>query len=223
MGMPMNQEIEVANVPNALDNVIPTSEEASSVFARRTDFQLLEKQRNLNLLNIKNIKSGYYPTLAAFGNYSYQAQRNEFNFTNTGSAYPWFNTFVVGLHLNVPIFDGFQKKYRIKQAEVEVMKLDQDLHQLRQGTQMSLDNATRQMQSSLRSIQNQERNVTMAREVYNTTNSLYKEGLSPLTDLLDAEAALRESETNLNTERLKYKIAQLDYVKARGELLTLTK
>ncbi len=223
MGMPMETEIEVSDSPNQLDNVFPTNEEANAFMAQRTDFQLLDRQRNLNLLNIKNIKSGYYPTLAAFGNYSYNAQRNEFNFTKTGAGYPWFKTFVVGIQLNVPIFDGFQRKYRVKQAEVEVMKLDQDLNQLRQSTQMGLDNASRQMQTSLRSIQNQERNVEMAREVYNTTNDLYKEGLSPLTDLLEAETALRESETNLNTEKLKYKIAQLDYVRARGELLTLTK
>ncbi|RYZ98717.1 MAG: TolC family protein, partial [Moraxellaceae bacterium] len=145
MGMPMDQEIEVADSPNALDQVIPVSDQANSIIAQRTDFQLLNKQRDLNLLNIKNIQSGYYPTLAGFGQYSYQAQRNEFNFLKTGSQYPWFNTFVVGLQLNVPIFDGFQRKYKIKQAQVEVMKLDQDLQQLRQRTQMGLDNASRQM------------------------------------------------------------------------------
>jgi outer membrane protein len=89
------------------------------------------------------------------------------------------------------------------------------------STQMGLDNALKQINTSQLTIQNQERNVQLAQEVYTTTNSLYKEGLSPLADLLDAEVALRESQTNLNNERLKYKIAQLDYIRARGEIKNL--
>ncbi|GAB3811708.1 hypothetical protein GCM10028895_02080 [Pontibacter rugosus] len=65
--------------------------------------------------------------------------------------------------------------------------------------------------------------MDLAQEVYDTTNDLYKEGISPLTDLLSAEVSLREAKTNLNNENLKYKVAQLNYLKARGELETLTK
>lgn len=77
------------------------------------------------------------------------------------------------------------------------------------------------MQTSLSSIQAQERNVALAQEVYNNTNELYKEGLSPLTDVLDTEVSLREAQTNLNRERLKYQIAQLDYLLSKGEMRTI--
>jgi hypothetical protein len=41
--------------------------------------------------------------------------------------------------------------------------------------------------------------------------------------LLDTEVSLREAQTNLNNERLKYQLAQLTYLQAKGELKTLTK
>jgi outer membrane protein TolC len=170
---------------------------------------------------VKNIQSGYYPSLSAIANYNYNAQRNEFNFFDTNK--PWFKAASIGLQLNVPLFDGLQRKNQIRQAQIEVAKVDQDIQQLTRNTHMGLLNAQTQMQASLSSIQAQERNVALAQEVFRNTNELYKEGLSPLTDVLDTEVSLREAQTNLNNERLKYQLAQLTYLQAKGELKTLTK
>ncbi|QCR22719.1 TolC family protein [Pontibacter sp. SGAir0037] len=221
IGMPLDQQIEIEN--NAtLDNVaLPVNTNAADVLTQRVDYQLLQAQKKLYGLNIENIRGKAFPTLAGFGQYSYQAQRKEFNFFDTNQ--PWFNTFVLGVRLNIPVFDGFQRKNQLKQAQIEMQKTDLDITNLTLGTQLSLDNALKQIATSQLTIQNQERNVSLAQEVYDTTNDLYKEGLSPLTDLLDAEVSLREAQTNLNNERLKYKIAQLDYMKARGELNNLIK
>ncbi|WP_231862217.1 TolC family protein [Rufibacter sp. DG15C] len=219
MGMPMDQPIELEESTTLVTTVLPLTANANEVLANRADFKALQTQKNLYGLNISNIKGRAYPTLAGFGQYSYNAQRQEFNLFDTSQ--PWFNTFVLGLKLNVPIFDGFQRKYQTRQAELEVKKTDLSIQNLTLNTQMSLDNALKQISTSELSIENQERNVRMAQEVYDTTNKLYKEGLSPLTDLLDAEVALREAQTNVNNERLKHKIAQLNYLKARGELSNL--
>ena len=113
--------------------------------------------------------------------------------------------------------------FRIRQAQLEIDKVDQDISQLTRSTQMGLINAQTQMQTSLSAIQAQERNVALAQEVYRNTNELYKEGLSPLTELLETEVNLREAQTNLNNERLKYQLAQLTYLQAKGELKTLIK
>ncbi|ALJ01479.1 hypothetical protein DC20_14830 [Rufibacter tibetensis] len=219
MGMPMDQNLEIANETTLTDTVLPLTSNTEEILAQRTDYQALQTQRKLYGLNVENIKGRAYANLAGFGQYVYQAQRQEFNFLDTSK--PWFNTFVLGLRLNVPIFDGFQRKNQIRQAQLDVQKTELDLQNLSLSTQMGVDNALKQISASQLAIQNQERNVKLAQEVYTTTNSLYKEGLSPLTDLLEAEVALRESQTNLNNERLKYKIAQLDYIRARGEIKNL--
>jgi outer membrane protein TolC len=78
-----------------------------NIFARRTDHQLLNKQRELYQLERKNVNAGYAPSLSAFGSFNYQALRQEFNFLQSG--YPWFRTGIVGLSLNVPVFDGLRQ------------------------------------------------------------------------------------------------------------------
>lgn len=220
MGVPMDQDLALAATAPVLNTPVLATEEAEAVLAERIDFKLLQTQKNLYKLNVKNIQSGYYPSLSAIANYNYNAQRNEFNFFDTNK--PWFKAASIGLQLNVPIFDGLQRKNQIRQAQIEVAKVDQDIQQLTRNTQMGLRNAQTQMQASLSSIQAQERNVALAQEVYRNTNELYKEGLSPLTDVLDTEVSLREAQTNLNNERLKYQLAQLTYLQAKGELKTLT-
>ena len=108
-------------------------------------------------------------------------------------------------------------------ARLEMLKLDEDMEQFTTNTAVTLTNAVSQLQNSQDAITAQEGNVALAQEVYDTTNQLYKEGLSPLTDLLEAEVQLREAKTNLNNEVLKFKIAQLNYLQATGELQSLTK
>ena len=216
MNMSMEQEIAIDDSTTVLDFAGPIEEDIDQVLAERVDYKLLNTQKNLYNLNVDNIRAGYYPRLSAFAQANTNAQRDEFDFLDGNQ--PWFKAVTVGLQLNIPIFDGFQRRNKIKQAKIEVEKVDYDIHQLKQSTSMKLKNAITQMQTSLSSIETQEKNVALAQEVYDNTNDIYKEGLAPLTDLLDVEVSLREAETNLINERLKYQLSQLNYLQAKGDL-----
>lgn len=219
MNMPMEQEITLDENSNLEDITVPIVEDMEQILANRTEYQALQTQKSLYNLNIKNISAGYYPRLSAFAQANTTAQRNEFDFFDADQ--PWFKAVTVGVQLNIPIFDGFQRRNQIKQAKIEVEKVDYDLHQLRQNTSMQLDNAITQMETSLSSIETQERNVALAQEVFDDTHEVYKEGLAPLTDVLDVEVSLREAETNLNNERLNYQLSKLNYLRAQGKLNTI--
>ncbi|MBF9254548.1 TolC family protein [Pontibacter sp. 172403-2] len=219
MGMPLDQDINLADATITLDNTAPAAVIPGEISRNRVQLELLQKQKELTGLQASNIKAGYYPSLSAYGRYGYQVQRDDL-FSNEQ---PWYPVSVVGLKLSVPIFDGFRKDAQIKQANLEMQKLDMDIQKFNKNTAVELTNAISQLQNSQHAIAAQKGNVDLAQEVYDTTNKLYKEGISPLTELLDAEVALREAQTNLNNEKLKYQVAQLSYLKAKGDLETLTK
>ena len=219
MNMPISEALDIQDEAEELDKIIVEDIERVQFLDERLDYKLLNKQHQLNTLNIKNVKAEYYPTLSGFVNANYNAQRNEFNFFESNQS--WFNAVTVGLSLNIPLFDGFQRSNRIKQAEVELEKTNYDLNKLRQNATMEIENAITQINTSLSNIKAQEENVELAIEVYENTNEIYTEGLAPLTDLLDVELSLREAETNLNNEKLRYQIAQLNLLRAKGNLNTL--
>ncbi len=218
MGMPLEGDFMLDPDTEILDLGNPLSRGTDAAVSR-LEHQLLNKQKELNNYQISNIRAGYYPSLSAYGNYSYMTMRNDL-FDNQ---VPWFLTSVVGLKLNVPIFDGFQKKAQVRQVKLEINKIDEDIALYNKNTAVVMANATRQVQNSLNAIEAQKGNVELACDVYNTTNELYTEGISPLTDLLEAEVSLREAETNLNNEILKYKLARLSYLQAGGEIKNLLK
>jgi len=222
MGMPLDQNITLSgSAEDELLDAVPTLAAGPEAATERAEFKILNKQKELKSLEIENIRAGYYPSLAAFGNYNYQSQYDGRMLGN--SAAMWFPNSQVGLQLNIPVFDGLRKKSQVQQRQIELKKLDLDIQQYTKNTQLELTNALSQLGNSQNTINAQEENVKLAQEVYTTTNQLYKEGLAPLSDLLNAETSLREAQTSLNNERLKYQIAQLNYLKAKGNLESLTK
>ena len=217
MGMSMDNSITLVKSEDLEDINLSTLQ-----YEKETPIQvqLLEKEYELNVLNRKSIQAGYYPTLVAFGQQSWSAQRNEFNFLD--NTQPWFQQTIVGLKLEVPIFDGFEKHHQIQQSKIDIEKLELDRIQLDRNVDMTYQNAREQLVNSMKSVEAQRENKQLAKEVYDQTQELYAEQVGSLTDLLDAETSLRESQINYIREVLKFKKAELDLLKAQGQLRQLS-
>jgi outer membrane protein TolC len=72
---------------------------------------LLNAQKDIADINQKMVNHGYYPTLAAFGQFGYQGMRQNFgDYFNNSPDNKWFASSYVGLSLTIPVFDGFSKR-----------------------------------------------------------------------------------------------------------------
>jgi len=216
MGIPMDTSMELEDQDFDLDlsEALPT--DLNPDLQNRVDLRVLGKQQDLYGLDIQNIRSGYYPTLIGFADVNYNTFSNDFTFLSESK--PWYRGALIGLKLEIPIFDGFQKKNRVAQAKVRSLQLDQDIKKANQAAVMQHQNAMKKLTSSIGSAKAQEENLQLAEEVYAQTELLYKEGLSPLTDLLEAETALREARTAFNNQLINVKTAQVDLYKATGDI-----
>ena len=82
-------------------------------YTDRKDFQMLEVGKQLKEFNIRRYKLSYLPSVSLHGNYYKNAQRNEFSFFGESPAgQPWFASSLIGISIDVPIFDGFAKAAR---------------------------------------------------------------------------------------------------------------
>lgn len=181
--------------------------------------QLLDKETELNMLNKKAIQGEYYPTLSLFGQQTWQAQRNEFNFFENNE--PWFQQTVIGVKLKVPIFDGFYKRSRVQQSEIDIQKLELDQINTKRQLNVGYENAREELVNTIKSVEAQKDNQQLAQEVYDQTQDLYREQVGSLTDLLDAEKGLREAQINYRRELLKYRVAELNVLRSLGQLKQL--
>ncbi|GAI88758.1 unnamed protein product, partial [marine sediment metagenome] len=83
----------------------------------RAAVRQLDNVRKLQELDVKRNKLGWLPTVAFGANYTLNAQGQKF-FTNSNTL--WINSAYIGLNINMPIFDGFQRRYRTEQAQLGV-------------------------------------------------------------------------------------------------------
>jgi len=178
--------------------------------------RLLNKQSDLLNIQTKVHRAGYAPFLFLSGHYTYSTQSNDFNLYS-GKALS-FDMAAVTLNLNIPIFDGLEKRAKVKSSEIQLKKLQEQMTHTQNALTMSYNNAKLQIANSLKTIEVQLANRELAKEVYSITESNYQLGLSTLTDLITAETELRTAENSYNEALLNYKVAEIELLKAKGDI-----
>ena len=216
MGMPIENKIELVKADmeitsHLLDETVATDQ--------RSEIKILNKQRELLQYNKKAVEAAYYPTVNLNANYSWQGLGDKFPLTNgKKNGVYWADYSAITLGVNIPIFNGFATKARVEMAQIELDKLDVSIKDTKLGLDLSYQNAKSQIENSLLALENQKANVSLAETVTSNTKHNYQYGLANLTELLEAENALVEAKNNYSNAILEYKIAEIQYYKAKGEL-----
>ncbi len=192
-------------------------------FNNRTEIKLLNKQLELLELDKKAKIAEYYPTLALTANIAYSGTAEKFPWFSKHHDTNYFSSSAIGLSLNIPIFNGFSTRAKVRQADISIKKAQAEKRDTELALNLDIENAKTQINNSLLTINTQKENVQLAKSVLENTQSNYKFGLATLTDLLDAEKAYADAQNNYTNALLEYKLAEIKLIKAKGELNTLTK
>jgi outer membrane protein TolC len=188
---------------------------SSFSYDQRVDYSILKSNLLLSEMDVENNKRGYYPTVALFGGYGYNTGRNSFGDV-FGS--PWFNNANIGLSVNIPVFDGFMKKYKIQQAKFTVDKVKQSLSLVEQSIDLQIRSANITIINGLETLKNQKRNLDLAQEVVRVSKIKYQSGTGSNIEVINAESALKEAQTNYFASLYDLLLAKIDLDKAKGKL-----
>jgi outer membrane protein TolC len=181
-----------------------------------TDYKLIEKQIELYHIQWKSQRAEGWPTLSAHASAFYRAQRADFNVLDPNTQ--WYAMATVGVKVKVPVFDGFRRHRKADLLRLEEQKLQTDRKQLMGYKQLEYRQAVVELENTLRQLRTQDQNVSLAREIEDNLTLQYKEGVTPLSDVLNAQTMLSEAETNYWQQVFAYKIAVLKLLKAAGQL-----
>ncbi len=222
IGMPVDRLVNIAATEpiniNYADALLADAGNSSN----RSELLVLEKQKQLLQLQKQSVKAEYYPTLALSGNYSYQGLGNRMPlFKGMNQGVNWFDVATVGLSLKVPLFNGNATKARLKQSDITIKKLQEDITLTQQNISLDFANAKTQISNAIIILNTQERNTNLAQKVLENTSNNYTQGLATLTDLLDAQNALFDARNAYNASLLDYRLAEIKLIKAQGQLKTL--
>ncbi len=219
MQMPLEQPIILTDSVTENSYQLPTLDATKADFTNKMELKILTKQNEVTEGYMKGFKAELYPSLYGFANYNIQGQANDFE--RLGTKLGWADFSAIGLRFKIPIFDGFRTKTKIETSLLSMKQIEEDKKMAIMGFNLQHNNAVRTLRSNMNSLNSLKENRRLAEEVYRVSQSRYKEGIAPIIELLQAETAMRDAQTNYIGALMQVKLAELDILQSNGELIKL--
>jgi outer membrane protein TolC len=180
----------------------------------RIEYRLLQTQRQLQSINTTYNKLAYMPKLSGFVNYSWNYLNDDF-----GSLYDQsFPGSIVGLRLNIPIFQGTKRTQEIRKSQLLEKRIDLDIEDTKNLINAQYEQAIANYKANLNDWKTANENVDISRDVYNTIKLQYDEGVKAYLDLMTSETDLRTAQLNYLNALYSLLSAKLDVQQALGTI-----
>lgn len=218
IGIPQADTLELTTPLSATEVKEEILSDESFRYEDRNEILALNKVKKLLELDVQRNQLGRIPTIAAYWNYSRNALRQDFNFFKSGTAYPWFPTSIVGVNINVPIFSGFARDQKIKQAKIALEKHNNTINTVQQSIDLQKLAAKKNLITNVEQMDAAEKNMQLAQNVYNTTKKKYEQGIGSSFEVLTADTELQTAQGNYFSALYNAVLAKIAYMRALGKL-----
>ena len=217
MGMPIKDSLVLTDVINESSLSTDVLYENDFQYGVRKDFQYLTTVKKLSEYNVKRYQLSYLPTISINGAYTQNAQRTKFDFFDNTNGL-WFKTSLIGLNVNLPIFNGFSTVSKIKKAKIELQQVENQLAAMKNNIDNELSQAKLNYMSSVATVEFQKKNMQLAENVYSQTKKKFEAGTGSNTEISAAQADLVSAQNNFMNALYAALIAKVDLLKASGKL-----
>ncbi|MEY3412419.1 MAG: hypothetical protein RIQ70_1107 [Bacteroidota bacterium] len=214
MGMNSSENLTLTDKINSF-KAIAIEANTEILYTNRPEYNVLQSQKRLAELDLKSNKTGYLPSIVAFGNFGY----------NNGSIHlgdlystSWHKYSNVGLSLKMPVFDGFSKYYKSQQARLTIEKTNYAISTAERNIDLQVKQAEINLKNSTQSLNNQQNNVKLAEEVVKASEYKYNQGIGSNLEVVTAESALKEAQINYYNALYDVLVYKVDMDFALGNL-----
>ncbi len=213
MGMPLENQIRNEDSTYTASKAeLPQNVQIN--VENRLDYRIMNQNILAQEIDVRIKRAAFAPVLSAYARYGSNAYGVEFS----NSFNKWYDYAAIGVKLNVPIFSGFNKSSQLRQSKLLLINARENAKLSIQNYKVDYENANTKLVSSYTSLGKDKENLDLAKEVFETTNLQYRQGTASLTDFLNADYSLKESQGNYINSLLNFMSARVDYEKAQGTL-----
>ena len=175
----------------------------------RVEYKLLSNAVTLDDFNMRSKRSGYYPSLGGFLNYSGNVQTQAFSDMFKGSN--WYPQGIVGIKLNIPIFDSGLKYAQVQQIKMEKLKTQNNLDNFVNAANLQYQSAMSNFNAALGDEISAQKTLALSKKIYDTNQAKFKEGAG-------SSFELQQSEQEFTTHQLKQIQTILNLLSAKADL-----
>lgn len=217
MGYPINSVLPIDTVSRkdiTMPSVINVAD-SSFVAKKLTTYQLSEVNAQMLTIDQQRIKAGALPKLSGYARYGANGFGN-----SVSNALDVHSYSAIGLKLTIPLFDFFKRDAQYTQAKIKSLNASENLKLDEGKYRMEYENAKTKLVKAQANLDNDRRNIDLAESVFRTTDLQFKKGVTDLTDWLNAQNSIRESQNNYLNSLYSFYQTKLGLEKAGGTLNT---
>lgn len=222
MGMGLDDQLILKDKLADLKNNLTLQGDEKFDVTKRAEYELLQTAITIRGYDVAQRRSGHFPTLAAFVNYGWSAQTQNFGdiFKTTTATYPdgdtrkispWFSQGLVGLNLSIPIFDSGAKLASVKQAQLEQQKSKNDFDNFQKAADLQFRAARSSYNANLAEEANSKRGLELSEKIFKKNQIKFQEGVG-------GSFELSQSQQEFTTNQLKYVQSVSALLKAKADL-----
>lgn len=218
MGLPPQYDINITETLRELnpEEILVGILEMDGI--SRIEIDQLNTNLELTKLDLKYNKSQYMPTIDATGFIQRTGAGNTLQ--NVYDPVNWFPSSLIGLRMEIPIFDGLSKSARIQKNRLQLNQLENQKIFLNDNIALEIYEARTSLRNDLNILEVQRENMALAQEVFDMAKIKYNEGVGSNFEVVEADASLIEAEINFLAALYDGLIAKVDLEKALGILRT---
>mgnify|MGYP001372532686 CR=1 FL=1 len=213
LGIPLEETLVLSDSLPALLSQNQNLKIQEPNIENRLELQLAETQTRLMKLDLRRYQSQFLPSISAFGSYSENAFRDEFNFFDEGN---WYPTKVIGLKATMNIFDGFSRVAKVQQAKIKLQQAKNNRAQVAESLSLAHKLALSNYLTALHTQKQKTENLELSKKIYLKTMAKYREGLVSSMELSQSGADYSQAQADNAQAIYNLLIAKTNYNRSVG-------
>ena len=180
--------------------------------SKNIDVKISQNIFDTKRIEYKLEKSKQLPKVSGFLSGTYTGYNNEFDFTN--KTQNWFGSSVLGVNLEIPIFNAFKLNVSSQKAKIAMNQAMTNLEEQEERTQAKVQQKLNDYQLATQTLNVSEQNMRLSMSIEEKNSIKFFEGIVSSFELRQAQLQLLDSQQ-------KYLNSVLELISIKTELETL--
>lgn len=211
MGLPIDSPTQLTDRLDDLtqQQIDPELVGTGLVMENNVDYKLALNLNDQRYFEWKLARSKALPRLNAFLNYGANAYSDNFDFL--GSNTKWFDSSVLGVELNIPIFSSLMRSAGTQRAKIALEQAKTQLTETEERVRLALERAKSDYILAIEQYDTSKKNLALAERIENKNQVKYFEGLASSFDL-------RQAQTQLYSAQREYLQSMVSVINTKADL-----
>ena len=214
-GLPVDTDIVLADEGK---DVLPMTTDVEddgneAAYANRNELKMLENAVQLSEQATKLVRAAFLPQVALTGGYML-SNPNLYNGFERKFAGVWN----VGVLLRVPVWNWFEGQYKVRASRAATTIAAMELDDAREKIGLQLEQCRFKMKEAQKRLAMATKNLSSADENLRCANVGFREGVIEATDVMAAQTAWQQAQTQKIDAEVEVKLAQVALKQAMGKL-----